>query len=508
MKKGLPAHLRRACDLLGWLSAEGVDAKATWRGRPLGSWNQIRPRWKLVRGRLRFRFLALDHDAECWIVTVRVNSDGAEILLSLPGQTAQEPLVLEWRDHHEKSREKPPVAAMVGPALRWLRTVFPGCNVVSQSRRPDRRHTISGFCQRILIRWTGQFALVMVAPPEGDLAEMASVLTHALLWVAYLQRDLGNHGLPVHILVPAGSASAICHRASFIDEGKAKITVWEYEGFSAAEWRVRRASGPEPPREDVDFRWPVLGPFRWSSLLQRVLELAPYGIRRYPRFTDFDTLRLHGLEFARVLGVRRDRLEFGVGATRTELTDDNFGEFQSLVEEILYYRRPDSPDTHHPYFRMQAERWLECLILDEIPRLFPELLPESVYPQIPVYLGSHAGRIDILGADQQGRLYVLELKVAEDPDLPLQALDYWGRVIVHNQRGDFERRGYFSGITLDRRPPRIYLVSPVFSFHDTTEKLLSYLSPVIEVWKVSVNEDWRSGVKILRRVKLRCGDLK
>jgi hypothetical protein len=102
----------------------------------------------------------------------------------------------------------------------------------------------------------------------------------------------------------------------------------------------------------------------------------------------------------------------------------------------------------------------------------------------------------------------MELKVTEDPNLPLQALDYWGRVIVHNQRGDFERRGYFSGITLDRRPPRIYLVSPVFSFHDSTEKLLSYLSPAIEVWKVSVNEDWRSGVKILRRVKLRCGDLK
>ena len=101
----------------------------------------------------------------------------------------------------------------------------------------------------------------------------------------------------------------------------------------------------------------------------------------------------------------------------------------------------------------------------------------------------------------------MELKVTQDPELPLQALDYWGRVIQHNLNGDFERRGYFSGITLDRRPPRIYLVAPVFSFHDTTEMLLSYLREGIEVWKIALNEDWRSGVKIQNRTRLRCNEM-
>jgi hypothetical protein len=99
----------------------------------------------------------------------------------------------------------------------------------------------------------------------------------------------------------------------------------------------------------------------------------------------------------------------------------------------------------------------------------------------------------------------MELKVTEDPGLPLQALDYWGRVIRHNLSGDFGKRGYFSEVRLNRQRPRIYLVSPVFSFHDTTESILDSVSPGIEVWKIALNTDWRCGVKILCRTCVRQG---
>jgi hypothetical protein len=187
------------------------------------------------------------------------------------------------------------------------------------------------------------------------------------------------------------------------------------------------------------------------------------------------------------------------------LDDGTFGNLQKVVEEILYYRRPDSPDIRHPYYRLQAERWMECLILDDIARLFPELICRCVYPQIPVYLGELQGRLDVLGVDLEGTLVVIELKTVADPDLPLQALDYWGRVIQHNRNGDFERRGYFTGIRLSRNSPKIYLVAPVFSFHDSTEKLLRYFDAGIEVWKIAVNEGWRGGVEILKRTRCRCG---
>jgi hypothetical protein len=229
------------------------------------------------------------------------------------------------------------------------------------------------------------------------------------------------------------------------------------------------------------------------------LDLAPEEIRRYPRFQEYDSLRLRGLEFARVEGLDRNRVTFGVGSARTELAGDNFEALAALVAEILYFRRPDSPDTRHAFYRMQSERWMESLILDRCAHLFPEMAPGSVYSQIPVYLGDRQGRVDILGADRDGRLVVMELKVCEDVGLPLQALDYWGRVVQHNLMSDFEKRGYFSEVRLNRDRPRIYLVSPVFSFHDTTESILDFVDPEIEVWKIAVNVDWRCGVKILGR---------
>jgi hypothetical protein len=236
-----------------------------------------------------------------------------------------------------------------------------------------------------------------------------------------------------------------------------------------------------------------------------VIDLAPALVRRYPKFSDHDSLRIHGLEFARVLGVGRDQVTFGLAGRQQELTDANFSELERLVREIVYFRRPDSPNVRHPYYRVQAERWLEDEILENVSGLFPELEPGAVYPQIPVYLGHEPGRVDLLGADSDGRLVVMELKVKEDPGLPLQALDYWGRVQAHDRAGDFERRGYFGQRTVRGRPPKAYLVAPIFSFHDSTERIAAYLDPVVEVWKIGINEDWRCGIRVLRREKLRSG---
>jgi hypothetical protein len=333
-------------------------------------------------------------------------------------------------------------------------------------------------------------------------------LGQALLWLTHLNRKKTIGAVPViHLLMPLGYSSVLRHRGQFLNQRRVKAEVWEYRKDKNDHLEIRRAAESSPPEENKDFRWPVLGPFRWSPQLEQVINLAPECIRRHPRFQDYDSLRLWGLEFAKVTGADRDRISYGVGAIRTELTADNFDSLRSLIQEILYYRRPDSPDIQHPYYRLQAERWLEALILDDIPHLFPEMAPESVYSQIPVYLGKDPGRIDILGADRQGTLVVMELKVTPDFDLPVQALDYWGRVIQHNNNGDFERRGYFSETRLNRRRPKLYLISPVFSYHDSTESLLRYLDPDLEVWKISINEDWRCGVRILRRVCYRCGDM-
>ncbi len=476
-----------------------------WRSNDIGSWKSVNPRWSVYGERIRFRFRSLDRDLNLWIASIKPKPWGINIFLSSPGRPIPEALEVAWQES---------VPYLIADSRqfwdmvrRWLSSRVPGYRVVRATRRPDLAKGLSGAFLRVVFRHKGKGCLLIAADDNtGEQIHLA--VSQALLWLSALAARRNLKPVPtIYILVPAESSAALIHRCQYLNRTRVRAEVWEYSKESGGEQAIRRVMAAPAPEENRDYRWPVLGPFRWSSQLEQVLNLAPHMIRRYPRFQDYDSLRLFGLEFAQVMGPERDRICFGVGSLRTELTESNFDALRSLVAEILFYRRADSPDTRHPYYRLQAERWLEALILEDVPRLFPELAPESVYSQIPVYLGKDPGRIDILGADRHGTLVVMELKVSADPDLPVQALDYWGRVIQHSKNGDFERRGYFSEIRLNRQKPKIYLVSPVFSFHDSTESVLRYLDPDLDVWKIAINDDWRCGVRIMRRIQYRCKEL-
>jgi len=503
----VPAHLRRNRILLEWISVRQPAAEVYWKGQPLGSWEKIEARWRITGQRIRFSFRPQDRQKVAWISSIQSCSGGIRILLKEHHrQVVPDELEIRWGDADPDRVGEP---SDLWPCIRrWIRSEMPGCVVLSAERRSDRARTLSRRFLRVHVRDRGDDRLIMVAGADAPAELEGSMLTQGLLWFDWLRR---RKRLPepatLFLLAPGGRANVLYHRSRFLNEERVRSVIWEYEDPSDQPWQPRLASAPPAPEEHRDFKWPILGPFRWSAPLARVLDLAPQWIRRHPRFQEYDSLRILGLEFARVLGVHRDRICFGVGAQETELSEENFENLRALVNQILFFRRPDSPDSHHPCYRLQSERWLECLILEDVPRLFPELVPEAVYSQIPVYLGKEPGRVDILGADREGTLVVMELKVSENPDLPLQCLDYWGRVTDHNLRGDFERRGYFAGIRLNRRKPKIYLVSPVFSFHDSTERVLRYLESDLEVWKIAINEDWRNGVRILARSRVKCGEL-
>jgi hypothetical protein len=102
--------------------------------------------------------------------------------------------------------------------------------------------------------------------------------------------------------------------------------------------------------------------------------------------------------------------------------------------------------------------------------------------------------------DRAGRLAVLELKASEDIHLPLQALDYWMRVVWHLERGEFGERGYFPGIALRRDWPRLLLVAPSLGFHPKTETILRYFARTIEVERIGVGVEWRQGPRVMFRI--------
>jgi hypothetical protein len=213
----------------------------------------------------------------------------------------------------------------------------------------------------------------------------------------------------------------------------------------------------------------------------------------------FSSLRIAGLEVARIEGQLAPRIYFGLEGNVRPLDESRQDEFRNFLLEVRRIRCAGSPDPQHEFYRLQPERWLESLLFRDITRLDPALSPAHVYPQVPAFSGTDRGVIDLLTTTRRGRLAVVELKVHEEINLPLQGLDYWLRVHWLQQRNQFQEFGYFQGRELSEAAPLLYLVSPAFRFHSTNEKLLGYFDPKIEVILIGINDAWRKEIKVLFR---------
>jgi len=180
--------------------------------------------------------------------------------------------------------------------------------------------------------------------------------------------------------------------------------------------------------------------------------------------------------------------------------------------------------------RDAPELVLEAHVRGSLRRLDPTLLAEPIYSQVPAFAATAHGLIDLLAADADGRLTVIELKASEDIHLPLQALDYWMRVKWHLERGDFASAGYFPGLELRKEPPRLLLVAPALMFHSSNETVLRYLSPDVRVERIgtgfpaevahnaagrkrrrsslgaprAVRLEWQKGLRVLFRASSPC----
>nr|MCU0246111.1 hypothetical protein [Bryobacter sp.] len=147
------------------------------------------------------------------------------------------------------------------------------------------------------------------------------------------------------------------------------------------------------------------------------------------------------------------------------------------------------------------EAILEAKLRAGIQSLDPSLT-NPVYGQIATLAGVERGIADLLALDHEGRLHLIELKAGEDPNLPVQALDYWIQVRAHLMRGNFASRGYFPGRQLAPVPPRILLAGPALRFHPANEAVLRYFAPDIPVERIGFSETWREEIRVVLRERL------
>src|SRR5207245_3149929 len=152
-----------------------------------------------------------------------------------------------------------------------------------------------------------------------------------------------------------------------------------------------------------------------------------------------------------------------------------------LLQLLDDWRHRLATDTRHPRFRAQPERWLESIVREDVTRVDAMLDQRFVYAQVLANAGGEHGILDLLTVTRAGRLAIIELKASEHIHLPLQAADYRLRICRQQQNGEITRYGYFPGLALLQSPPLVYLVAPALRFHPTTDIVLSYLSPQLEV---------------------------
>lgn len=380
----------------------------------------------------------------------------------------------------------------------WLAQQFPDEKIASLATAADLEHSLSGnYTRGILEAGTVAWAVLGAAPGEAS-ATYDAQLTFGLMWFDHARQSPRKKPLAgLRLFFPEGAGRITAHRVQAL---AASLAVELYE-YSAESGRARLVSASDAgnvetwlaPRREIEA---ILS--QAEPEIERVRRLAPGAIEAdvIPSGTQEVALRFRGLLFARW---QREGLFFGAGDPQRPLTPDRWPELARLVQELDLHRSPLASSTRHPLYRPQPERWLQTLVAADPGRVDARLDSRFLYAQVPAFVAGERGIMDLVGVTRAGRLAVLELKAGEDLQLVLQAVGYWLRVRWHHAQQDFPRYGYFPGITLDPRPPLLFLVAPSLRFHPANDVLLRYLSKEIEICRVGVSEHWRRGLKVVLR---------
>jgi hypothetical protein len=372
---------------------------------------------------------------------------------------------------------------------RALRRQFPGWRVVELTTEPDLHHSLSPSYPRALLR-KGNTGLAAIGAGEDSLSP-EGVLSFGLIWLDYLRKRetrLGIEGLA--IFVPASAAATTCHRVRFLHSNRARYCVF-----------VNGPGGHEDliePNEYSNFETRIdicrqarsgIQAAKWIDQVQKI-----DGVERRDRSDGTVSLAVRGLEFARTSG---EELLFGIDRKHAAGSEAHAAEIEELAKGLARMRSAKTADRSNPLYMRYPEAWLESQVRAGIEQLDATLLPSPIYGQVPQFASGERGVIDLLAADRKGRLAVIEVKAGQDIHLPLQALDYWMRVKWHLDRGEFSGRGYFPGLPLGNRPPRLLLVAPALDYHPSNETVLGYFSEEVPVERFGIGVEWRKELTVM-----------
>jgi hypothetical protein len=379
----------------------------------------------------------------------------------------------------------------------------PGAKIERASLSAGVRRGHPGRYARIILRRSFERVAVTGVVAASDRNEADALVSSALIWFTrvsarqpYLQK--------LWLMVEPDSVEAVKERLALLrDDLRSVISLYQIEEDGR---EIKRAELPaldelletagerfrrHPSREAL------------TESATRIRLLAPEAID-VVRSRRGETVRFHGLAFARVRRLmNRENVWFGIEGERRRLLDESTeDEWAKLLLDLKEHRLASVTDKNHALYRASPEAWLESLLRRDITRLDPGLRLAPLHAQFrPTHPGG-SRPIDLLALRRDGRLVVIELKVSEDREHVLQGADYWRRVEAHRRRGHISRAKIFGEAEISDEPPLVYLVAPTLRFHRNFNALARAIDPAIEIYRFDINEDWRAGVRVMRRVTL------
>ena len=374
------------------------------------------------------------------------------------------------------------------------------------------------YARGLLSRGTRSWAVIAVNDEESPVT-IDGILTFGILWLEACRESGGGRRLlqGLKVVVPRGMGTTTLSRMAWLGGEPSQWELWQLDQRSEELEQRDAADHGNLSTRLMHAPNVAAAQQRFSASVAQVMALVPEAARdnieqRLRSGTELAFL-LYGLEFARIrIGTsnesfnRIEQISFGAGPNETPLTGENEPALRHMIARLCERRSP-AGDKRDILYRMQPERWLEGQLRRDVSLIDRTLDPAHVYTQVPAFAAGDRGMLDLLSVSEDGRLAVIELKAAEDPQLALQGLDYWIRVRWHHMQnpdhatglGEFQRHGYFGGMRLSEQSPRLILVAPALRVHPATEIVLRHLSPRVEWTMIALDERWRDHIKVVWR---------
>jgi len=385
-------------------------------------------------------------------------------------------------------------------------TIQVGARVERSSLSPGARRGQPGRYARIVLRQKHQRTAVTGSVAASKPSDADAFLSAALLWFKRIsERARQPYIQQLWLVVENDLVKPTVQRIALLRPAlRESIAVFEVSK------QMTELENVDVPLRDELWkrrlaRFPPISETDCCEVTQRLIALAPEAID-VVQARHGETLRYFGLPFARVRRVMgSERVWFGVEGSRRRMLDEKTeSECTNLLADLIAHRSVNSSDHYNALYRNAGEAWLESLLRRDITRLDPGLLIAPLHAQFRIARGGGATvrPVDLLALRHDGRLAVIELKVSESREHVLQGADYWLRVEAHRRRGHIARAKLFGDRKISNEPPLIYLVAPTLRVHPAFNTLARSIAPDVEIYRFDINEDWRAGVRVMRRLRV------